>query len=163
MFQARRRRGSLSRACVLLPSAAVDDAHHDDMVFTIIKKLLHQVFTFLLFVYDSTSPRWPYFESSDAQNMKESHDYLLWRTVGPGVITERTYASLTPNREKQMQVLKHTTQSHKQGNSTLLSTIKCMGSSQYIASLWRMWGSSSLCTVQLPSLRNAMSTWISLC
>jgi len=92
-------------------------------------------FFYNLFVMIPHHPGGPSSESSDAQNMKESHDYLLWRTVGPGVITECTYASLTPNREKQMQVLKHTTQSHKRSNSTLLNTIKCMGSSKWTSAL----------------------------
>jgi len=84
---------------------------------------------------------------------RKSHvTYLLWRTVGPGVITERTYASLTPNREKQMQVLKHTTQSHKQGNSTLPHTIKCTDKLLYNRGKIHCGGSCHRSAEQQPSL-----------
>lgn len=128
MFQARRRRGSLSRACVLLPSAAVDDAHHDDMVFNIIKKLPCKFFFFYFYIIWFHITPVALVLSLQMHKTRKSHvTYLLWRTVGPGVITERTYASLTPNREKQMQVLKHTTRSHKQGKQYAASHSKMHG------------------------------------
>jgi len=62
---------------VLLPSAAVDDAHHDDMVFNIIKKLPCKFFFLLLYYLIPHHPGGPSFESSDAQNKKESRDLFV--------------------------------------------------------------------------------------
>jgi len=94
---------------VLLPSAAVDDAHHDDMVFNIIKKLPCK-FCYFYFIMIPHHPGGPSFESSDAQNKKESRDLFVMEDGRSGG-NHRAHVRLpdTQQRETNASVKTHNT------------------------------------------------------